>query len=70
MASDAHKFGALDFEDLQSEREYKAMRTYGRSKSANILFTVELAGQGDCPLVPGIERLKEQMPTFPACGLR
>lgn len=43
VASDAHKFGAIDLDDLQSEREYKAMRTYGRSKSANILFTVELA---------------------------
>lgn len=44
VASDAHKFGGgIDLDDLQSEREYKAMRTYGRSKSANILFTVELA---------------------------
>ncbi len=44
VASDAHKFGgAIDLEDLQSEREYKAMRSYGRSKAANILFTVELA---------------------------
>jgi NAD(P)-dependent dehydrogenase (short-subunit alcohol dehydrogenase family) len=43
VASDAHKFGAVDFDDLQSERKYRAMRTYGRSKSANILFTVELA---------------------------
>lgn len=43
VASDAHKFGAIDLDDLQSEREYKAMRTYGRSKAANILFTVELA---------------------------
>jgi NAD(P)-dependent dehydrogenase (short-subunit alcohol dehydrogenase family) len=43
VASDAHKFGAIDLDDLQSERGYKAMRTYGRSKAANILFTVELA---------------------------
>lgn len=43
VASDAHRFGALDLEDLQSERDYRAMRTYGRSKAANILFTRELA---------------------------
>jgi NAD(P)-dependent dehydrogenase (short-subunit alcohol dehydrogenase family) len=43
VASDAHRFGALDFADLQSERSYRSMRVYGRSKTANILFTRELA---------------------------
>ena len=45
VASDAHRFGSLDLDDLQSEHRYRSMRTYGRSKSANILFTVELAGR-------------------------
>jgi retinol dehydrogenase 12 len=43
VASDAHKFGALDFSDLQNERRYRSMKVYGQSKSANILFTRELA---------------------------
>ncbi len=43
VASDAHRFGKLDLEDLQNEREFKAMRVYGQSKTANILFTRELA---------------------------
>ena len=43
VASDAHRWGALDFDDLQNEREYKAMKVYGQSKTANILFTHELA---------------------------
>lgn len=43
VASDAHRFGELDLDDLQSEREYKGMRVYGRSKTANVLFTTELA---------------------------
>jgi retinol dehydrogenase-12 len=43
VSSEGHRFGALDFDDLQSEREYKWMRVYGRSKAANILFTLELA---------------------------
>jgi NAD(P)-dependent dehydrogenase (short-subunit alcohol dehydrogenase family) len=43
VASDAHKFGPLDPDDLHSEKSYRAMRVYGRSKTANILFTVELA---------------------------
>ena len=43
VASDAHRWGALDFDDLQNEREYKAMKVYGQSKTANILFTRELA---------------------------
>ncbi|HVR04853.1 MAG TPA: SDR family NAD(P)-dependent oxidoreductase, partial [Solirubrobacteraceae bacterium] len=42
-ASDAHKSGRLDLEDLQSERSYAAMRVYGTTKLCNILFTRELA---------------------------
>jgi NAD(P)-dependent dehydrogenase (short-subunit alcohol dehydrogenase family) len=42
-ASDAHKSGRLDLEDLQSQRGYSAMRVYGTSKLCNILFTRELA---------------------------
>ncbi len=41
-ASDAHKSGRLDLDDLQSERSYSA-RVYGTSKLCNILFTRELA---------------------------
>jgi NAD(P)-dependent dehydrogenase (short-subunit alcohol dehydrogenase family) len=43
VSSDAHRFGVLDFDDLQSERGYRWMRVYGRSKTANLLFTQELA---------------------------
>ncbi len=43
VASEAHRLGALDPDDLQSERGFRPMRVYGRSKSANILFTLELA---------------------------
>ena len=42
-ASDAHKSGRLDLDDLQSESSYAAMRVYGTSKLCNILFTRELA---------------------------
>jgi NAD(P)-dependent dehydrogenase (short-subunit alcohol dehydrogenase family) len=41
--SDAHEGGALDLDDLQSERSFAAMRVYGTSKLCNILFTRELA---------------------------
>jgi retinol dehydrogenase 12 len=41
-ASDAHKSGRLDLEDLQSGKSYSA-RAYGTSKLCNILFTRELA---------------------------
>lgn len=44
VASEAHRFGgALDFDDLQSERRYRGLRVYGRSKLCNILWTRELA---------------------------
>jgi NAD(P)-dependent dehydrogenase (short-subunit alcohol dehydrogenase family) len=42
-ASDAHKSGRLNLEDLQSTQSYAAMRVYGTSKLCNILFTRELA---------------------------
>jgi len=45
VASTAHK-GArrgLDFDDLQSERAYRALNVYSKSKLANIQFTTELA---------------------------
>ena len=43
VASDAHKFAAIDFEDLQSEKRFGGMRTYGQSKGCNILFNLELS---------------------------
>jgi NAD(P)-dependent dehydrogenase (short-subunit alcohol dehydrogenase family) len=43
VASDAHKFGPLNFDDLQNGRSYRFMRVYGQSKLANVLFTAELA---------------------------
>jgi NAD(P)-dependent dehydrogenase (short-subunit alcohol dehydrogenase family) len=43
VSSDAHSFGRLDFDDLNNERRYRAMRVYGQTKLANILFTTELA---------------------------
>lgn len=43
VASDAHKFGPLDFDDLQNSKSYRSMRVYGQSKLCNILFTRELA---------------------------
>jgi NAD(P)-dependent dehydrogenase (short-subunit alcohol dehydrogenase family) len=42
-ASDAHKGGRLDLDDLQSERgRFRPGRVYGTSKLCNILFTREL----------------------------
>lgn len=49
VASEAHRFGALDLQDLHSEAKYAAMRVYGKSKSANIHFTRELARRYGSP---------------------
>jgi NAD(P)-dependent dehydrogenase (short-subunit alcohol dehydrogenase family) len=42
-ASAAHQGASLDFDDLQSEKSFGAIKAYGRSKLCNILFTRELA---------------------------
>src|SRR5258708_11954878 len=43
VSSDAHKGAHLNFDDLQSERNYSALPVYSRSKLANVVFTYELA---------------------------
>jgi retinol dehydrogenase-14 len=47
VSSMAERFGRIAFEDLQSERRYDALRAYGQSKLANVLFTRELARRLD-----------------------
>jgi retinol dehydrogenase-12 len=42
-SSHAHYRATLDFDDLQSERNYKGFPIYSRSKLCNILFTRALA---------------------------
>ena len=59
-ASDAHRSGRLDLDDLQSDRSYAAMRVYSTTKLCNILFTRELARRmselrADC-FHPGVVR--------------
>ena len=42
VSSTAHRWGRIQFDDLQSERKYSRWRAYGQSKLANLLFTFEL----------------------------
>lgn len=43
VSSTLHHSATIDFDDLQAERSYGALRVYGQSKLANVLFTYELA---------------------------
>lgn len=43
VASVAHRFAQLDWKNLNAEKSFSSMRTYGLSKLCNILFTKELA---------------------------
>jgi retinol dehydrogenase-14 len=45
VSSEARRGAEIDFDDLQSERRYRAFKVYGMTKLANILFTYELAGR-------------------------
>jgi NAD(P)-dependent dehydrogenase (short-subunit alcohol dehydrogenase family) len=42
-SSHAHRFGDIDFDNLQYEHDYKSFPAYGRSKLCNVLFTRVLA---------------------------
>ena len=42
VSSLAHKFGKINFEDLNSEKSYGDWAAYGQSKLANILHALEL----------------------------
>ncbi len=42
LASNAHKMGRIDFDDLQSQRRYRRWSAYGQSKLANLMFALEL----------------------------
>lgn len=42
VSSGAHRWGRIDFDDLQGERRYFRWRAYSQSKLANLLFMFEL----------------------------
>jgi NAD(P)-dependent dehydrogenase (short-subunit alcohol dehydrogenase family) len=42
VASNAHRMGRIDFDDLDSERSYRPWPAYGQSKLANLLFAMQL----------------------------
>ncbi len=42
VSSGAHRFGRIDFDNLNAEKVYRANAAYGQSKLANLLFTYEL----------------------------
>jgi NAD(P)-dependent dehydrogenase (short-subunit alcohol dehydrogenase family) len=43
VASAAEAHGPIDFDDLQSEKNYRGFLVYGKTKHMNVLFTYELA---------------------------
>lgn len=42
LSSNAHKFGRINFDDLQSERRYSRWRAYGQSKLGDLMLALEL----------------------------
>ena len=52
MSSLAHKTGAINLADLQSERHYEKRKAYGQSKLANLLFAFELQRRAEAAEAP------------------
>jgi NAD(P)-dependent dehydrogenase (short-subunit alcohol dehydrogenase family) len=42
LSSNAHKFGRINFDDLQSTHSYHRWRAYGQSKLGDLMFALEL----------------------------
>jgi len=51
VSSSAHRGARINFEDLHAAKNYNAMRAYGQSKLANLLFTYELDRRWDSSAV-------------------
>ena len=45
VSSAAHRFGRLNFENINLEGSYSSFRAYSNSKLANVLFTYQLASR-------------------------
>jgi len=62
VASQDHRSGQIDFDDLMAEKHYDRRKAYEQSKLANILFTYELARRSGAAgptantLCPGLVR--------------
>ena len=58
VSSIAERFGKIDFNNLNAERQYDPMTAYGQSKLANLLFSYELSrrlsAQKSSPLVVAV----------------
>lgn len=42
MGSDSHKYGRINWEDVNLSQSYHGLKAYGQSKLANLLFTYQL----------------------------
>lgn len=64
VSSKLYKYGSINFDDLNSEKNYDKAFCYSQSKLANLLFTLELARQLEGTgvtvnaLTPGIVRTR------------
>lgn len=78
VASKMHRYGRIDFEDLQKKRRYNGVRAYSDSKLANVLFAGELSrrlagtGVASNSLHPGVAftGIYRDLPKWMQAGMR
>ena len=54
VSSGGHRFGRIDFDNLNAERGYDPNQAYAQSKLANLLFTRELQRRFDAAMLEAI----------------
>lgn len=69
VSSKGHKYGRLDLDDVNVKRRWSALKAYCRSKTANVLFSTQLARLTQGPCRPVFSHVSLSLSLLPALEL-